>query len=402
MTESKKDPYAAGEQGLGYIYQPRLALLKLLQLPEKVSVLIEKDDDLDFVDDKGVKTLASLKHKAKGERLTDLSKDFWKSLNIWLTRYNRDGRTECMLRFFMFTTSKVSKSSFLTSLLPDAKRDPLLVLEDTNDALSKTSSKTITSIRDGFSLLDDNEQMDFLSRIMIFDDSPRIEDLPVIIKDQYMRTVRREFRQPVYERLEGWWNDLTIKLLTGERTTEVSGFEVSDKLSSITDQYKTDNLPINFSGEKPEDISELEDDSRLFVMQLKEIGIKPNRIRNAIYDYYRAFEQRSSWARENVLVEGEVEKYELRLVEEWERYSDVAFESLDETSAESTLQDAGKELYKWAEMNTDHLRIRERVTEPYVVRGSFHLLANTSPKPRVFWHPLFLKKIDAILAGETS
>jgi len=64
MTESSSNPYSAGEQGLGYIYQGRFALLKLLQLPENNSILIEKDDDLDFVDQDGIKTLASLKHKA--------------------------------------------------------------------------------------------------------------------------------------------------------------------------------------------------------------------------------------------------------------------------------------------------------------------------------------------------
>lgn len=63
MAATSTDQYAAGEQGLGYIYQPRFALLRLMQLPEDTSVLIEKDDDLDFIDQNGVKSLASLKHK---------------------------------------------------------------------------------------------------------------------------------------------------------------------------------------------------------------------------------------------------------------------------------------------------------------------------------------------------
>ena len=216
-----------------------------------------------------------------------------------------------------------------------------------------------------------------------------------------MRTVRREFRRPVYERLEGWWGDLVIKLLSGIRTSEVFGHEISDKLSSITDEYKTDNLPINFRREKPEGKIDPENDPRLFVAQLREIGIQPNRIQSAIYDYYRAFEQRSSWARENVLLEGEVEEYEDRLVDEWGRYRDVIFEDLEDDSAKSVLQAAGKELYKWAELNTDHLRIRERVSEPYVVRGNFHILANGRPTPRVYWHPRFLEHLDDILSGSS-
>ena len=72
MTDMNNNQYSAAEQGLGYIYQPRFALLRLLRLPESTSILIEKDDDLDFVDKDGVKTLASLKHKAAGNRLTGL------------------------------------------------------------------------------------------------------------------------------------------------------------------------------------------------------------------------------------------------------------------------------------------------------------------------------------------
>src|SRR5678816_4846073 len=99
MTARSTDKYSAGEQGLGYIYQARLALLRLLQLPEDTAVFLEKDDDLDFIDDDGGKSLASLKHKAVGDRLTDLSTDFWKSVNIWLARYKRDGRVASNLRF---------------------------------------------------------------------------------------------------------------------------------------------------------------------------------------------------------------------------------------------------------------------------------------------------------------
>jgi len=42
--------FSASEQGLGYLYPPRFALLQMLQLPEEVSGLVEKDDDLEFMD----------------------------------------------------------------------------------------------------------------------------------------------------------------------------------------------------------------------------------------------------------------------------------------------------------------------------------------------------------------
>ena len=403
MAEASNDQYSAGEQGLGYLYQPRFALLRLLQLSEGTSVLIEKDDDLDFMETDGRKTLASLKHKGVGDRLTDLSTDFWKSIRIWLARYNRDGRSEATLRFFLFSTGAVSNTSFLRRFLlePMASDEKLESLSQlATNALAKSESKAIGTIAKEFEELTDAEKEDFLSRIVIFDGSPRITDVPSIIKDQHMRSIRRENRDAIFERLEGWWNDTIVNLLVGKRTEPIFGYEISDKLSAFSEEYRSDNLPITFSGKEPSGEIDAKNDPRLFVVQLREIGIASNRIRNAILDYYRAFEQRSAWARENLLVAGEMEEYEDRLFDEWSRYRDVVFEELNKDSAEAVLLNAGRELYRWADLesgNSGALRIRERVTEPYVVRGGFHILANSRPLPRVHWHPRFLERVGELL-----
>jgi hypothetical protein len=405
MTYSATDKYSASEQGLGYIYQPRLALLRLLELPENTAVFLEKDDDLDFLDKNGSKSLASLKHKAAGDRLTDLSTDFWKSVRIWLARYKRDGRSTSNLRFFLFTTGTVSDTSFLTEFLPVQRGtgdETKTLAEQAEDALNRSKSDFIGDIATEFNELTPTEKQDFLARIVIIDSSPRIEDIPETIKDRHMRSIRREHRNAVFERAEGWWNDEVIKQLTGNRDEAIFGFEVSDKLSALSEEYKLDNLPITFRAKEPIGEIDTEKDPRTFVVQLREIGVSSSRIRNAILDYYRAFEQRSEWARENLLVLGEIEDYEARLVDEWSRYRDVVFEDLDENSAEDVLQRAGKELYKWADQqsgNIESLRIRARVTEPYVTRGSFHILADAAPEPRVFWHPRFLDRLGKVLGG---
>jgi hypothetical protein len=403
MADAPTDKFSAGEQGLGYIYQARLALLHLLQLPENTSVFLEKDDDLDFIDDEGGKSLASLKHKAIGDKLTDLSTDFWKSINIWLARYKRDGFAASNLQFFLFTTGTVSTDSFLAHFLPDqvcTSEEAPTLSELANAALAKSKSKLIAPIAAAFNELSASEKQDFLERILILDGSPRIADIPATIRDKHMRSIRREHREFVFERLEGWWTDAVIKHLTGAKPEGIFGYEVSDKLSNITEQYKADNLPITFRGKVPTSEIDTDADPRLFVKQLHEIGISSNRIRSAILDYYRAFEQRSAWARENLLVSGEVEEYEDRLVEEWNRYKDVIFEKLPDDSAEEALREAGVTLYNWAEFETgkiESLRIRARVTEPYVVRGSLHILAEATPEPRVYWHPRFIERVCEVL-----
>jgi hypothetical protein len=254
MTGKITDQFSAGEQGLGYMYQARLGLLQLLQLPEDTAILLEKDDDLDLIDGNGRKSLASLKHKAVGDKLTDLSTDFWKSVNIWLTRYKQDGRATSNLRFFLLTTSTVSNGSFLTRLLPDPRTDCGHVTSLTKlaeAALAASTSKLIAPIAAAFNELSDFEKQDFLDRIVILDSSPRIVDVPALIRDKHMRSIRREHREYVFERLEGWWTDAVIRQLSDATSEGIFGYEVSDKLSNFAEEYKADNLPIMFRGKVP-------------------------------------------------------------------------------------------------------------------------------------------------------
>lgn len=73
---------------------------------------------------------------------------------------------------------------------------------------------------------------------------------------------------------------------------------------------------------------------------------------------------------------------------------------MDDDSAEDALREAGVTLYNWAQFETgklDSLRIRAQVTEPYVLRGSFHILADATPEPKVYWHPRFLERLSTAL-----
>lgn len=395
MSGVARSPYSAAEQGLGYIYQARFALLKILELPEDSSLLLEKEDDVDFDDASGRKSLISLKHKAIGDTVTDLATDFWKSVRIWLAHYNANGRISCDARFMLFTTATVSAGSVLTKFTYDGA-DGEARTKAVKEPLSKSKSQLVVAVRDELASLTTTELEDFYSRITIADAALRVTEIPGAIINQHLRTIRRESRPILFERLEGWWMDQAIRLLAGERTVPITGIEVSDKLSSMAEEYRNDNLPITFRQRQPEEI-DIANDPRLFVEQLRALDISTTRLQNAIIDYYRAFEQRSSWARENLLVSNEIEQYEDRLVDEWTRYKEVIFETINDESDDAACLAAGRELYRWAELETTSLRIRERVTEPYVVRGAFHILANARPQPHVHWHPRFLTQLARIL-----
>ena len=395
MNSGPRSPYSAAEQGLGYIYQARFALLRILELPEDCSLLFEKEDDVDFDDAVGHKSLVSLKHKAVGDTLTDLATDFWKSVRIWLAHYKAHGKIGCEARFMLFTTGTVSPDSVLAKF-KDEKVDGEARASAVREPLFKSKGVLVVAVREDLATLTAVELADFYARITIADATIRITEIPSTIINQHLRTIRRESRLVLFERLEGWWMDQAIRLLAGERTAPISGVEVSDKLSAMAEEYRNDNLPITFRQRQPDEI-DVANDPRLFVEQLRALELTTTRLRAAIIDYYRAFEQRSSWARENLLISNEIEEYEDRLIDEWTRYRDVAFERLNDDSDDAACLAAGREIYRWAEMETTFLRIRERVTEPYVVRGAFHMLANARPQPHVHWHPRFLAQLARIL-----
>lgn len=192
-----------------------------------------------------------------------------------------------------------------------------------------------------------------------------------MIISEKLRTVRPQFRIPVYERLEGWWTNQCIELLTGRRKDPLRSSEVSEMLSSITEQYREDNLPIDFETAEPEEGVDPDSDDRYFVKQLRAIGLRSDRLTRAILDYYRAFEQRGSWLRENVTLTGEIEKYDDRLVDEWARIREIVFGELKADSPEEILQATGRKLLN--DLSTSGhpaLRIRKEVTATYVVMGS--------------------------------
>ncbi|MEM6258472.1 MAG: ABC-three component system protein [Planctomycetota bacterium] len=395
------DRFSAGEQALGYMYQVRFALLKLMELPEDVSCYIEKDDDVDMTDPEEGQLLASLKHKAPGDRLTDLSPDFWKSIRIWLARFQNPSRDEVSQRYFLFTTGTVAEGTFLQNFLPDAKKQDD-VSERAKAILKLSESKLSKAIKAELEQLDPIQSQEFFGRISILDSQPRIEEIPAKVMDR-MRTVRSICRISVYERLEGWWTNLCIELMTGKRIAPAYGRELSEALSSFSDQFRVNSLPIDFRGkEPPEGVDEYKDD-RIFVHQLRVLGISAERIRRAILDYYQAFEQRALWAREHLTIGAEVEEYDERLVDEWNRFRAIACENIDGASSEEIMASAGKEILRWIETNNSpNLRIRSEVTEAYVMVGSYHMLANHQPEPRVYWHPQFLSRLKDIVTKKAT
>ncbi|MUH00997.1 hypothetical protein F7734_55545 [Scytonema sp. UIC 10036] len=389
--------FSAGSQALGYMFQARCALYLILTNKEEAQLAIESLDDITFFDNENnAQELLQLKHHTKPASLTDSSVDFWKTIRVWSTllKENKILLPDTLLT--LVTTAEAPQDSAAFFLRPTKGRDSNRAVKKLVQVANTSDNKSLKSSFDAFKALTSTEQELLVDSIQILDYSPDIIDLTPKIKEKLV-AVRREHRNSVYERLEGWWFGKVVQHLRDNSVNFISGFEVRDKICEINDQFKPDALPIDFFDlEIPEQFT-MSQDKRRFVAQLKEIAVNNKRIEKAILDYYKAFEQRSRWAREELLFGGEIEKYEKRLIDEWERYM-LALQDEMPDSSENELehQKFGREVFKWMEQKAD-IRIRSQVTEPYVMRGSYHILADQNP-PRVHWHPKFLERLTQLLA----
>lgn len=389
--------FSANASALGYFYQARYALLLLLNAGVESEISIERYDDIAF-ETSGTPTelLQAKHHIGNTGSLTNASTDLWKTLRVWSTLIATNQIEPTKVILTLMTTAKAPAASAASKLRPIStkERDEDLALTALLQ-VAKTSVSTINKpAYDAFLNLSDTLQKSLLKCIQVLDASPSITDTYEQILNKLRISTRPEFLEQVAERIEGWWFNKVVQHLIIDSTASIPYNELLTKINDVQDEFFRDNLPIDFLEAIAPAEEELSKEQRTFIQQLRLVTVSEPRIRRAINDYYRAFEQRSRWMREDLLGVGELEKYEDRLIDEWERLHEIMKERLGDEADEVKLQFEGRELFNYIDMTLEK-PIRPRVTEPYVMRGSYHMLAN---ELKVGWHSKFLDRLNEILA----
>ena len=94
---------------------------------------------------------------------------------------------------------------------------------------------------------------------------------------------------------------------------------------------------------------------------------------------------------------GDLDIYERRLVQEWELVFEAVRDELGDSAADQAKETAARKVLEWAERTC--IPIRPAVTEPFVTRGSLHILADDL---RVGWHSDFHDRLAHLLDREAS
>jgi hypothetical protein len=396
VNTGERGQYSAASSSLGYFYQCRYALFEALRrLPEgdRICICIETLDDVVFhTDGSAVEVLQTKHHINAHASLTNASPDLWKTLRIWIEGQS-DGTIPQDAQFFLITTAVCSDGTAATYLRP-SDRDERKALEHLAATASTSTSETNAPAYQAFSSLNDEGRTHLMKSVTVLDGSPSIGLLDNQLRQAVFYAVERRFLNSYLQRLEGWWYGRVVTHLLDDNAGPILGEELEAEASRIREQFKEDNLPVD------DDIMRATVDAsgylgRAFVEQLRLIGVNQNRVVHAIRNYYRAFVQRSRWMREDLLYVGELDRYEDRLMEEWDLIFQQMRDELGEDAADEAKTRAAQDLYKWVETGTHHV-IRPAVTEPSIARGTYQMLADDL---RVGWHLEFRKRLQALLVG---
>jgi len=392
--------FSAADPALGYLYQVRSALLWALQRLKSSSeflVSVETLDDVAFETTGGSATelLQTKHHLSSTANLTDASADLWKTLRIWFEGHA--SKTIPTTAHLLLVTTGTAPDGSTASYLRSVSRDVNAAQQALNATASTSTSKTNKSGYAAYLKASVPARKAVLDRVTVIDAAPTISDLEGDLTREVFWAAGREQHSAFLDRLEGWWLRRVLKQLVNAPHDRIGSVELEAQMSDLREQFKHESLPID------DDLLEftLDDATRsaheetAFVRQLEIIKAGKRRIALSIRDYYRAFEQRSRWLRDDLVVELELHKYEKRLVEEWEVIFEAMRDNLGTPAADEAKEQAARSVLAWAERAP--IAIRSGVTEPFISRGSFHMLAD---EVRIGWHPEFQDRLAALLRDD--
>lgn len=370
---------------LGYLYQCREALLLAIVETKSqpgLSVSIERFDDVAFEEDGTASEQLQLKHHVDAASLTDMSVDLWKTLRIWSEQTSDNFNLPFERRFTIITTAQApvgSAAELLRFPRPsaDAEEKALTLL---CAAATNSTNQEAAAGRKAFLALSEHDQRNLIAAIRVHDNSPSITDARSEIEGLLIFAAPDGRVTHLVDHLEGWWFAQVVTCLSNPKAPAISLLALRAKIDEIGSAFRAGELLISPDAltVSAEDLSA--SDNRIFVKQMRCVDVAEESIELAKLDYYRATAQRSTWARENALLDGEAACYDADLVERWTRER-LARENIGKPVSDAEMKAFGRDLFHWASRTQLPFRNRH---EQWLCSGSYQILADGVT---VGWHP---------------
>ncbi|MCB5953347.1 hypothetical protein LI951_14855 [Enterococcus sp. BWT-B8] len=399
---TKRSNHDAPGQLSGYLYQVLSALLSLIENRNTESkVCIERFDDVAFVKNDSPETLIQTKHQLnKRGSLTDTSTDLWRTINSWCDSIKNYDLIISDTTFIIITTAQAKVGTAASCLTSYFERNIVEAQRILFEIAETDQGKTNAPFYKNFLSLSQINREELMKNIFIYDKASSIDTIKKEIMHYVRMTTLPQFEDRVYDKLIGWWINHVIQCLVSPEPVFISYRQLQNELFDIGSDYKNDSLPIDvdpYYEPTDEEIEKLLPQDKIFIEQLNLVSISNSRLKRCIKDYYNAYQQRSQWVREHLLYINDLDEYEKTLVDEWERLFFIMQEKIEDYGEEISEQQKnhfGKDLFN--DIEQLDIPIRTNVSQPFIMRGTFHELANHL---KVGWHTDFVQRLNYLLGG---
>lgn len=372
---------------LGYLFQVERAVFWLSELKSGGFVGIECGDDLVIKTNvkNGIKFYEQDKSSiSKSLPFSDLSKDLWNTLNIWLEKISDEALDLDNSHFFMVSNRKIPNTRLVWKInKAESEEEVTLCL----DLLKETGSQHTGKMSDLISSVlnyKDSQIKALFKRIKVFDSSTvkssiykeGVRDNMKISKDIPFDNIYWNFLGWTFDSIVTLWGEKKQAWLNVDNFIVLSNSLIKQYLNRPFIEKAIDNLPVS-----NKDISSHRTEN--FVKQLEEIDVDEEDKIMAINDYLRASSEKIRFAKEANVTIKDWEEFDRNLIERW----NMIFKPVCKLSHQLTEEQKGYEIY-YKTLDHKEKLCRVQTEQSYTTKGAYHRLAN---KIKLGWHPLWKK-----------
>ncbi|WP_299765166.1 ABC-three component system protein [uncultured Dokdonia sp.] len=384
-----RENHDAPGQMQGYIYQLERALLQLSQTNYGGMVGVETGDDVvvKFSDQSNSKHIYEQDKHSISNKLpfSDLSKDLWNTLLIWISAIKKNKISVDNSSFLMVTNKKLPLSRFVWKI------NRALTLESSLECVgqlrvigAKHNGKLLPTIEKVLGYSDEELAM-LILKIHVLDGKTNHN------RNEYKKQIKNNLGlddnlpfNEIYNDLLGWVLDSVIDLWDKNKGAWLKVSKLHERKNSLIARYHSKpfieravkNIPINEN-------QRLAEKNKNFVRQLQIIKCTEENILDAIDDYLRASIERTRYAEEARVSSQDFDEFEYNLIERWKN---IFGSEVDESKKIIS----GKKIY-FKTTNHKEKLMGVETDQYYTTRGTYQRLSN---KLLLGWHPEWKELIE--------
>lgn len=368
---------------LGYAKQLYRGLLYLVKKTAIVS--IENNDDICVYDGYGYLVLEQVKDKNK-RKVTVISDDFLDTILNWVKLYQQDknkfnNRTKCVLALLLKNdVDDIIQSATVAKALNDCE-----------DVYNKILARIKQQKKNSAYVSDFEKYKNDIIAILQYFEVSRPEnsaelDCIDVIKNFLKGKMDASHIENCAQQLLGWFLEKTVN----KETKETKNIEVTynDFLAAFS-KLNGNNIVVNYP-QKEQISSNINDDSKMFIRQLKLLELNPVMIDEAKCDYWSWQYLQNYDLKDGRITTKEIDKMYGNLCSRWRMNK----ENIEIDNINDEVQ-FGKKLY--------FTSLKEKVQisgvtiqgdDVCISRGVHNYLADDIKKYDIGWHPKFKELLD--------